>query len=712
MKRILLGLLALVSLQTTLAQIPTTGLVGYYKFENNGNDASKQNNTALVKGCNYVSDRFNKQNAAIALNGKSDSIIVNINQFKPIKGDFTISFWMKVNLPFKANVFSIKDSPNDSTKNFEVQINSDNIIDNRNFSLFTYWNGIGKGQGNNLSLGYPGMFNDNKWSHYVITRKNDTIQFWFNGLFKVEAYNASDLGDALSMVIGAAPFKFKGSLDDIAFYNVALQEKEIKNLFFDNKSFVFTSPKNTDAFVVNDTAHVAWTYNEGAVSDSVELHYRINQSGVWKLTKHDQNVWSNLSFPLNGYSVGTKIEMRVRDKADTSKYEIVGPFTISEYQWELVTNQLSSIESKGYKFTPRDGCGLLNFQNKLWLIGGWDPPHHTDPNNVHNEIWNSTDGVNWTFVDTADWSGRHISGWLVYDSSIWVIGADPQNGGISDVWKSKDGLNWTKIADNIPNYQSRTMHMVAKLGDYILNFGGLSGGDEDLNEVWRTKNGKDWERLADAPWPGRGMVLNSCVQNDTTLWLLGGGSLSRYMDFNDVWKTNDGINWKLVNEGAPWHVRHWQTVAWHDNKMWVINGYTDTDDNDVWYSQDGIKWFELKNSPYKGRHAHSTTVFGNTIWMGFGINSHDLWRLKNANKVASIDENLEFSTEKLAVFPNPSSESINVSGINKSTSYYIVDVNGKVYQVGETNGNINIASISAGIYLLYVNDQIIKFQKQ
>jgi hypothetical protein len=39
-----------------------------------------------------------------------------------------------------------------------------------------------------------------------------------------------------------------------------------------------------------------------------------------------------------------------------------------------------------------------------------------------NDIWNSTDGVNWTRVGQADWSVREQHASVVFDNRIWVLG--------------------------------------------------------------------------------------------------------------------------------------------------------------------------------------------------------------------------------------------------------------------------------------------------
>ena len=48
--------------------------------------------------------------------------------------------------------------------------------------------------------------------------------------------------------------------------------------------------------------------------------------------------------------------------------------------------------------------GATVFKDKIWLIGGFDGKRY------YNDVWNSTDGVNWTRVaEKTDWSPRNTS---------------------------------------------------------------------------------------------------------------------------------------------------------------------------------------------------------------------------------------------------------------------------------------------------------------
>jgi hypothetical protein len=413
------------------------------------------------------------------------------------------------------------------------------------------------------------------------------------------------------------------------------------------------------------------------------------------------------------YPAGTTVEVRVSDFSDPTITQSSGVFSVSDYDWVEVASTLP--------FNAKDGSGLVNFQNKMWLLGGWDPPYNP-PMNTHSEVWSSTDGANWVFETTAPWPARHAAAWLVSDDAMWVIGGDPQSGCLTDVWKSTDGINWTETNNAIPGFTVRNNPNYAFLNNELMIYGGEQCSGNPLNDVWTSVDGITWTQLPNAPWPGRGMQVNSCVDGNGQLWMLGGSNETDRRSYNEVWKSTDGITWTLVNESAPWSGRYWHTVAWFDNKMWLMGGMaTGSEMNDVWYSEDGIIWKELKsttgNWPAATRHAQSTTVYDNALWYMCGISTNNSWKIINTQTIG-----IEYEVQKnfaLQVFPNPSSENITVTFSGEENQVHILqvfNVMGELLYETEIDSAksttlIDIAGFADGIYFVEVNDQTAKFVK-
>jgi len=689
------------------AQIPIDSLIGYYDFNGSLIDASGNSNNITAASGTYTIDRFGLANNAFLLDGITDSLAIPVSEFAPILGDFTISFWYKTNSSDIMNLFSSKQSPNDTTDNFEIQLNSHNAyyleyLTQTWYQTFVYWNGSGNDP-NAVGEGVPGNFTKGEWCHFVITRNADTLKIFRDHeeyIFSIDNLYGGSLGELTELIFSSSPHRFKGAIDDLRFYDRGMDQAEIDLLWFENSPFHFISPRSTDAYVQGSAPLVYWQYDTTQVSDSINVDYQIN-NGAWQsYLPHSHMAYENAFYMSLPYSVGTSVEVRVRDVADTSKQLTTGSFIISEYDWVEVANSLP--------FNSKDGAGLLNFKNKMWLLGGWDPPYHP-PNYTHSEVWSSADGANWNFETLAPWPARHAGGWLNNDSSMWVVGGDPQSGCLTDVWQSADGINWIQLEDTIPGYVKRNNPNYAYANNSLYLFGGEECSGLPLNDVWQSNDGIDWVQLPNAPWNGRGMQLNSCVDSSGQIWMLGGSNDGTRRSFNEVWKTGDGTNWTLVNGSAPWAGRYWHTVAWFDNKIWLMAGMaTGTEMNDVWYSSDGISWHELKsttgNWPEGNRHAQSTTVFNNALWYMCGISTNSSWKIVNTESTIGIDE-IDRNKELISLYPNPATSAIELHSHHSTIigNYQIIDLLGNVADSGTIQdhfGSIGVSELQCGYYFI------------
>jgi len=318
-----------------------------------------------------------------------------------------------------------------------------------------------------------------------------------------------------------------------------------------------------------------------------------------------------------------------------------------QYEWQAVT--------ESGPFAPRDGAGALTYQGKMWLIGGWNPGDKKFfPRICNNEVWNSENGKDWTlikpnsFLDksfdaTQDWEGRHTAGYVVYKDKMWIIGGDVNQGHYQhDVWNSTDGKNWTFVNKDKPvPWGPRVLHYTVVHDDKIWVIGGQSmpqfspAPEMFYRDVWTTTDGVNWTevKMEEPTWPQRGMIGGSAVK-DGRIWILGGGTYDTptkgRLFFNDVWSSADGKTWKQHVKEAPWHARQYHDVAVWDDKLWVMEGYHVKGGNrkDVWYSADGEKWMEVPNTPWKPRHAASPFVHDGSLWMVVGNNmTPDVWKL-------------------------------------------------------------------------------------
>ena len=93
----ILTLFAVLGLSGLLqAQIPTTGLVGYWPFNGNANDESGTGNNGTVNGATLTTDRFGNANSAYNFNGSSEFIEVTHNSSLTFTTGVSFSFWLNI----------------------------------------------------------------------------------------------------------------------------------------------------------------------------------------------------------------------------------------------------------------------------------------------------------------------------------------------------------------------------------------------------------------------------------------------------------------------------------------------------------------------------------------------------------------------------------------------------------------------------------------
>jgi hypothetical protein len=321
------------------------------------------------------------------------------------------------------------------------------------------------------------------------------------------------------------------------------------------------------------------------------------------------------------------------------------PRQMPSYEWVQVTPRAA--------FAPRDGAGALVFKGRMWLIGGWNPGDKKHfPRICNNEVWSSADGKSWTlekpnsFLDRTfdprrDWEGRHTAGYVVFKDKMWIVGGDVNQGHYqSDVWNSGDGKTWSLVTDKAP-WAPRALHYTLAFRDKIWVIGGqtmpgFAKSDEVFyRDIWNSTDGIRWTKVEpkEPYWEPRGMIGGSAV-HDGRMWILGGGTYDtpatpKRKFFSDVWSSTDGVTWTRHTAAAPWKARQYHEVAVFDGRLWVLEGWNQTNLNDVWHSTDGVNWTEVPKTPWAPRHAASVFVHDGALWMVAGNNMQsDVWKLK------------------------------------------------------------------------------------
>lgn len=211
---------------TTIVDV-TTGLIAFYPFNGNANDASGNGNNGSYTGT-LINDRLGNSNSAISLNGINNMITLPGNNGYNTD-TFTINFWTYAN-----------------SYNIHQQVQYGVIGSSGRFSL--KWDNTGisyipmtcaggwasSGNATNLSGVQTGQ-----WQMLTYVIQGSTTKFYLNGNFIQTINTASNLtcfnsnmnlyfgGD----ILGGAIEYYNGRFDDIRIYNRALNQSEVSYLF-------------------------------------------------------------------------------------------------------------------------------------------------------------------------------------------------------------------------------------------------------------------------------------------------------------------------------------------------------------------------------------------------------------------------------------------------------------------------------------------------
>ncbi|CAN0589387.1 unnamed protein product, partial [Ectocarpus sp. 12 AP-2014] len=182
------------------------------------------------------------------------------------------------------------------------------------------------------------------------------------------------------------------------------------------------------------------------------------------------------------------------------KLWVIGGTSVSDQKndvWSSEDGLVWEQVAESTQFSPRADHTTVVFEDKMYLIGGMYIEDFSS--NFLNDIYTSTDGINWVEVDPATVFGvraEHTS--VVYDNKIWVIGGwqavvnettfEQDVTTFADAWYSDNGIVWVQIAIN-ETFAARLGHATTLFENKIIVSGGLdlnasANSRTHSNDVW------------------------------------------------------------------------------------------------------------------------------------------------------------------------------------------------------------------------------------
>ena len=226
------------------AQLSTNlqnGLVAYYPFCGNANDASGNgNNGNFVGSSTLTTDRFGNNNKAFQAGTSYVTCPSTVFQFGR-NDNFSFSVWFTKSTNNGGRMISTENPEGnfrisgDGNLNFSVQFG-----DYLNFSI-----------------------NDNNWHNLIYTYSSRNEKVYIDGLLSISNFDNSNeglnYGSPFTIGAKAAPSydKWNGKIDDVGIWNRALTAAEVQQLY-QNSSVVWSTGATTNQITVSPTQNTTY----------------------------------------------------------------------------------------------------------------------------------------------------------------------------------------------------------------------------------------------------------------------------------------------------------------------------------------------------------------------------------------------------------------------------------------------------------------------
>lgn len=213
--------------------VPANGLIGWWPFDGNANDASGNGNNGNTFNVALTTDRNNAPNTAYNYNGVNSKIEINANAMFDIQ-KLTISTWIYSTATGSQKLISKSNWANAGSETFSLYLPSSGEL-----ALNTKYQSNcigGNGWRAPVIITKPVDFH-NKWHHIVVTYDNAISRMYIDGCLIKESISVypMDICSGGQLKFGAwwngDQSWFKGKLDDIGLWNRALTPSEVKSLY-------------------------------------------------------------------------------------------------------------------------------------------------------------------------------------------------------------------------------------------------------------------------------------------------------------------------------------------------------------------------------------------------------------------------------------------------------------------------------------------------
>lgn len=197
---------------------PPSGLVSWWRGENNANDFTRGNDGTLINGATFAPGKVGQ---AFSFDGVDDYVRIPASPDFDFSGSFSIGYWFKT-----------------ASSETQYQMQSYNPATGRGFVVF----GTAMFAESYFYAPHPSNwvrtstsdFNDNQWHYLLIQRDGTTLRYYVDAVLLDVETLAGDITSNADLLIGTSnDFLgfYVGLIDEIELYNRALTASEIQSIY-------------------------------------------------------------------------------------------------------------------------------------------------------------------------------------------------------------------------------------------------------------------------------------------------------------------------------------------------------------------------------------------------------------------------------------------------------------------------------------------------
>mgnify|MGYP001275723988 CR=1 FL=1 len=248
MKKIFLPFLLVSSIsfgQINLKQ----GLMAYYPFSGNANDASGNNNNPVFNNAALTADRFGNPKSAYHFNGRNAYMKVPNSRSLNMSARLSISLWVKPTGFYTGkcynNMMIMKGDADYLKGNYSLRFSDVYTgCDNPTTTKERFFDGF-------ISIATNPVIKLNQWYNVVLTFDGKTSKLYVNCILQASTAATYTFTNSYDLFIGHLnnaqyPYWLNGDLDEIRIYNRALNKDEIAALCNEKPEVKLPEPKKPE----------------------------------------------------------------------------------------------------------------------------------------------------------------------------------------------------------------------------------------------------------------------------------------------------------------------------------------------------------------------------------------------------------------------------------------------------------------------------------